>query len=143
MKSKLFLVLITFSVYSEVVFANCGPFNMFGDNDYCIACPNMHKKENSCPGGDVGMAAEGVLHPGCSISYWSSSCGGGATPFAAITDKEKMKNVTEGKANSTATSQVKNNPVTPGHASVSLDGDDYIVKMTKQDFNKLMKAKIK
>src|ERR1700733_7435549 len=60
--------------------ANCGPGGIFQDNDYCISCggggPHLQIfKENSCPGGDVGLATEGTLHPGCSVSYYDpASC---------------------------------------------------------------------
>src|SRR4051812_20975170 len=63
---------------SEAV-ANCGPFGMFEGNDYCISCPASGAtparrwKENSCPGGETGITAEGVLHPGCSISYFGGN----------------------------------------------------------------------
>jgi hypothetical protein len=54
-------------------FANCGPWGVWGDSDYCISCPNRTWKENSCPGGEVGLANEGVLHNGCLVSYYSPS----------------------------------------------------------------------
>jgi len=64
------LVFIAMAVIVEPVSANCGPFGVFGDTDYCIACPGKVFKENSCPGGEVGLVAEGTLHPGCSVSYY-------------------------------------------------------------------------
>jgi hypothetical protein len=57
--------------FAIAAYADCGPFGVFKDSDYCISCSGKTFKENSCPGGDVGLTAEGVTHPNCQISYYS------------------------------------------------------------------------
>lgn len=55
--------------------ANCGPFGVWGDNDYCVVCQSATMKINQCPGGDVGQTILGTQFPGCQISYYDSrSC---------------------------------------------------------------------
>jgi len=66
------LIAVMFSLPNAAE-ANCGPGGVFKDNDYCISCAGKVWKENSCPGGEVGLAAEGVTHPNCSISYYSDA----------------------------------------------------------------------
>lgn len=44
----------------------------WGENDYCVACPDgQTKKEVNCPGGEVGLVLKGIQYPSCSISYYS------------------------------------------------------------------------
>jgi hypothetical protein len=64
-----FLVAIG-SLLSTEAFANCGPFNIWEPNDYCVACPDGGMKVNSCPGGEAGKVALGVNFPGCQISFF-------------------------------------------------------------------------
>jgi hypothetical protein len=52
----------------------CGPFDIFEGNDYCVSCQNGTRKVYACPGGEAGMVAVGVANPGCSVSYFGSSC---------------------------------------------------------------------
>ncbi len=129
MKRVIGALAVASTFVSSVAFANCGPFGMFGDNDYCVTCPTSRpEKVNACPGGDVGMVAVGLAHPGCQVTYWSSSCGN-----ASIMSENLEK----------ADLNAKFNPVKPGRAAVTMDGDNVVVRMTKGDFDKLAKIKDK
>jgi hypothetical protein len=112
---------------SQASFANCGPFGLIGDNDYCVRCPGKQdSRQNSCPGGEVGLVAMGVANPGCQITYFDGHCNG-FTPQALLPKIKKRQNASF-------------NPVKPGRAAVTQNGDIVIIRMMKDDFEKLMKA---
>lgn len=46
---------------------------IFGENDYCVSCPDGSvKKVSHCPGGEVGVVLVGMKNSGCSVSYYNS-----------------------------------------------------------------------
>lgn len=119
---------------STLVHANCGPFGVFGDNDYCVRCPSRApQKVNFCPGGDFGLSAVGVANPGCSVSYYGPGCG----------DTHALSAAVSSPAPSNAEANGKSNNVLSGRAVVTQKGDEVTIRMKREDFDKLLKAEVK
>jgi len=101
----------------------CGPFDIFEGNDYCVSCGDGTEQVYQCPGGEVGMVAVGVAHPGCGVSYYSPSCRDG---MRSITSSMKSK------------LEKEHNSVKKGHPSLTKRGDEVIIRMKQEDFDNFM-----
>ena len=120
---------------TQSAYANCGPFGVFGDNDYCERCSTRApQRVNFCPGGDFGLSAVGVANPGCSVSYWAPSCGN-----AALLSTEGIPDGTANNKNKLSTARL----VAPGKATVSQKGGEVTIRMKREDFDKLLNVETK
>ena len=65
---------MTFS--AERAFAQCGAFNVWQGDDYCVRCPSVRpEKLYMCPGGPAGLLVATTHHPNCSITFYDPTCG--------------------------------------------------------------------
>ena len=73
MPGALFLAFVTVSL---VMASRTSQACVFGDNNYCVSCPDGSvTKVNNCPGGDVGMVIVGTQNQNCSVNYFDGrSC---------------------------------------------------------------------
>jgi hypothetical protein len=123
MKRLIPLIVISFFVFPcSQVFANsCGPFGLIKGSSYCLKCPEKNpRKVKNCPGGEVGRVAVGVANPNCQVSFYNKYCLAHAPASVDLDQDEYTGNVKDGEA------------------SVIPDGEYYVIKMTKGDFEKLI-----
>lgn len=112
-----------------VVAGTCGPFGMFEGNDYCVNCQGGNQKVYNCPGGEVGRVVVGTQHPGCQISFYDPNTCKGTTAVAVASTSPAPVAAAEGVAKSHASA---------GKAIVSKEGDEIVIRMTEEDFKKLL-----
>lgn len=124
------LILIASLLFAvPAVAGTCGPFGMFEGNDYCVNCPAGNQKVYNCPGGEVGRVVVGTQHKGCMISFYDpSTCAGTAAVAAASASAVPP---TAGAADSKGHASA-------GKAILSKEGDEIIIRMTEEDFKKLL-----
>ena len=64
------------SLSAEGAFAQCGFFNVWQGDDFCVKCPSARpEKLYMCPGGPAGLAVAATEHPNCSVTSYDSTCG--------------------------------------------------------------------
>jgi hypothetical protein len=125
MKNVNYLIVSGFLIFScsQVFASSCGPFGVFKSSDYCLKCPDTQpRKVKNCPGGEAGRVAVGTSHPNCQVSFYNKYCLA-QTPYSMDLEQDQY------------TGNVKD-----GEASVIPDGDYYVIKMTKNDYEKLMQS---
>jgi hypothetical protein len=71
-KLRIVSTLFIMAVVSDKVAANCGPFNAWHDNDYCVSFAHEAWKMNRCPGGEAGRIQILAEHNGeeIQVTYW-------------------------------------------------------------------------
>jgi hypothetical protein len=62
--------------FADRASAQCGAFNLWQGDDFCLKCPSARPvKLYMCPGGPAGMAVATTSHPNCSVTFYDASCG--------------------------------------------------------------------
>ena len=109
----------------------CGPFEIFEGNDYCVKCQSSKaEKVYACPGGEVGLVSVGVSRPNCSVSYYSPACES-ASVVTNVMDSKKARD----------RENAKHNSAKAGRPAITKEGGVVVIRMTQEDFDKLVKSK--